>query len=149
MQARRLLWIILIVALTLRLYCALALPPSVPPGSDSGWYLGNAYTLITGKQPPGMVNEVSNLASPPLYFLLIGIPQAFLSTETSVILVRVVFSWVSPHPTNEIARLAYNLSEPVLRPVRRWLPPVSGFDLSPLVVTIVAFVLIAIVRDFA
>jgi YggT family protein len=59
-----------------------------------------------------------------------------------VILVRVAFSWVSPFPTNAISRLAFQLTEPVLGPVRRWLPPFSGIDLSPLVVTVACYFLI-------
>jgi YggT family protein len=59
-----------------------------------------------------------------------------------VTLVRVAFSWVSPYPNNSIYRLAYQVTEPVLAPVRRRLPPVSGMDLSPLVVTVACYFLI-------
>jgi YggT family protein len=59
-----------------------------------------------------------------------------------VILVRVAFSWVSPFPTNPVSRLAWQITEPVLAPVRHRLPPVSGIDLSPLVVTVVCYFLI-------
>jgi YggT family protein len=59
-----------------------------------------------------------------------------------VTLVRVAFSWVSPYPNNPVYRLAYQVTEPVLAPVRRRLPPVSGMDLSPLVVTVACYFLI-------
>jgi len=59
-----------------------------------------------------------------------------------VIFVRIVFSWLSPYPTNPISRLAFQVTEPVLAPVRRLLPPVSGLDLSPLVVTVACYFLI-------
>ena len=59
-----------------------------------------------------------------------------------VILVRVAFSWVSPFPTNPVSRLAFQITEPVLAPVRHRLPPVSGIDLSPLVVTVACYFLI-------
>jgi YggT family protein len=59
-----------------------------------------------------------------------------------VTLVRVAFSWFSPYPNNAVYRLAYQITEPVLAPVRRRLPPVSGMDLSPLVVTVVCYFLI-------
>jgi YggT family protein len=64
-----------------------------------------------------------------------------------VVLIRVAFSWVSPYPTNPVSRFAWRLTEPVLGPVRRWLPPVSGIDLSPLVVTLGAYFLIAALRN--
>ena len=59
-----------------------------------------------------------------------------------VTLVRVAFSWVSPYPNNPVYRLAYQVTEPVLAPVRRRLPPMSGMDLSPLVVTVACYFLI-------
>ena len=71
-----------------------------------------------------------------------------------VILVRVVISWVAPgsgytgysrRPVGFVATvgsLAVRITEPVLGPVRRRLPPVSGMDLSPLVVTVVCYFLI-------
>ena len=64
-----------------------------------------------------------------------------------VVLIRVAFSWVSPYPTNAVSRFAWRLTEPVLGPVRRLLPPVSGIDLSPLVVTLGAYFLIAALRS--
>lgn len=64
-----------------------------------------------------------------------------------VLIIRVLFSWVSPFPTNPVSRLAWMVTEPVLAPVRRRLPPVSGIDLSPLVVWLVAYFLIAALRN--
>jgi YggT family protein len=64
-----------------------------------------------------------------------------------VMLVRVAFSWVSPFPTNAVSRLAYRVTEPILAPVRRRLPPVSGMDISPLVVSVAAYFLIAALNN--
>jgi YggT family protein len=64
-----------------------------------------------------------------------------------LILVRVVFSWISPYPNNSAYRWVFRATEPILSPVRRRLPPVSGMDLSPLVVTLVAYFLIAAIRN--
>lgn len=65
-----------------------------------------------------------------------------------VMFIRAIFSWVSPVPTNPVSRFAYQVTEPVLAPVRRWVPPVSGIDLSYLVVILVAYFLIAFLRNF-
>jgi len=59
-----------------------------------------------------------------------------------LIFVRVIFSWMSPYPTNPVSRFAFRVTEPLLGPVRRRLPPVSGMDLSPLVVTFACYFLI-------
>lgn len=65
-----------------------------------------------------------------------------------VLLVRIIFSWVNPRTSNAVSRFAYQVTEPVLAPVRRWIPPVSGIDLSPMVVTVAAYFLIAAIRNF-
>jgi YggT family protein len=75
--------------------------------------------------------------------VLIFLLEAFLV----VILIRVVFSWVSPFPTNPVSRLAWRLTEPILGPIRRRLPPMSGIDLSPLVVWLAVIVLIGLLRN--
>jgi YggT family protein len=64
-----------------------------------------------------------------------------------VILIRVVFSWISPYPNNSVYRFVVQVTEPILGPVRRRLPPVSGMDLSPLVVTLAAYFVIAALRN--
>jgi YggT family protein len=51
------------------------------------------------------------------------------------ILLEVVLSWVNSYDNyNPITNILYNLNRPLLRPVRRALPAISGLDLSPLVV---------------
>ena len=64
-----------------------------------------------------------------------------------VILIRVVFSWISPVPTNPVSRLAWQVTEPVLAPIRRRLPLMSGIDLSPLVVWLITIILISVLRN--
>lgn len=62
-----------------------------------------------------------------------------------VLFIRVIFSWISPYPTNPVYRFTYQVTEPVLGPVRRVLPPMSGVDLSPLIVTLVVYFVIGLV----
>jgi YggT family protein len=59
---------------------------------------------------------------------------AILSLYWYVILARVLMSWFNPSSNNPIVDGIYRLTEPVLAPIRRLLPPMGGFDLSPLVV---------------
>ncbi len=53
-----------------------------------------------------------------------------------IILIQVVISWINPGAYNPITTLLYQLSEPILKPVKRILPPAGGFDFSALVVLI-------------
>ncbi len=54
---------------------------------------------------------------------------------------------VAQYPTNAVTRLAYRITEPVLAPIRRLLPSMSGIDLSPMVVMLGAYLLISILRN--
>ena len=58
-----------------------------------------------------------------------------------ILFVRVLLSWVNPNPHNPIVQILDRLTEPVLAPIRRVLPPMGGFDLSPLVVFAAIFFL--------
>ena len=56
-----------------------------------------------------------------------------------VILARSVLSWFPVNPSSpvaQIARVVFNITEPVLAPVRRAMPRMGQFDLSPLVVLV-------------
>ncbi len=48
------------------------------------------------------------------------------------IIVQVVLSWVSPGTYSPVNAVLYSLTNPVLQPFRRIIPPLSGIDLSPL-----------------
>jgi YggT family protein len=52
------------------------------------------------------------------------------------IFIRVILSWLNPDPYNPAAALLDRLTDPFLRPARRLIRPVSGLDLSPMVVMI-------------
>ena len=50
-----------------------------------------------------------------------------------VIIAGVLLSWVSPDPSNPIVQAIYEISEPLLRPFRRFVPLLGGLDFSPLI----------------
>ena len=52
------------------------------------------------------------------------------------IVIQEILSWVNPDTRHPAARVLAQLTDPVLRPVRNRLPPVSGIDLSPMVVVV-------------
>jgi len=49
-----------------------------------------------------------------------------------LIIIRIVISWVSSGGYNPAVAMVYSLTEPLLRPFRRIIPPIGGFDLSPI-----------------
>ena len=54
-----------------------------------------------------------------------------------LVFARAVISWVQADPYNPIVQFLYTTTEPILRPIRRRLPAMSGMDISPLVVVLV------------
>ena len=52
-----------------------------------------------------------------------------------IIVIRAVLSWVNPDPYNPVVRLLYQVTEPLLARVRRWIPfRGMGIDLSPIII---------------
>ena len=53
-----------------------------------------------------------------------------------IVLVGIVMSWLQLPPSNPIAQFVHAVTEPVLGPIRRALPPMGGLDFSPMVLLI-------------
>ena len=53
-----------------------------------------------------------------------------------IVFVAIVMSWLQLPPSNPIAQLVHAVTEPVLGPIRRALPPMGGLDFSPMVLLI-------------
>jgi len=58
-----------------------------------------------------------------------------------IVIIAALISWVNPDPYNPIVRFLYRATEPVFQRVRRFIPPMGGIDLSPLVVLLVIYFL--------
>jgi YggT family protein len=65
-----------------------------------------------------------------------GIVLAIVQALTFIILIRVVLSWFVMSSRNEmlhtVYRVFYQITEPLLAPLRRIVPPMGGFDLTPI-----------------
>jgi len=66
-----------------------------------------------------------------------------LSVVWWLIIIRALISWVNPDPFNPIVQFLYRTTEPILSPIRRFMP-MMGIDLSP----IIAFLLIVLIRSW-
>jgi YggT family protein len=60
------------------------------------------------------------------------------------IIIQSILSWVAPHKHNPLITLLYKITEPTLKPVRKYIPPISGLDISPLFVLLILSLLIKI-----
>lgn len=94
----------------------------------------------------GIVNTLAGVffairVAQPVYvigYLLYGL----LGIYSLLIFLRIVFSWAMVSYRNRAMRFLMNTTEPLLGPLRRTIPPLGMFDISP----IVAFVIIAILQ---
>jgi YggT family protein len=73
-----------------------------------------------------------------LLFSVVKLLGTLLWTYFFLVIAMVLLSWVGRGARHPVVPLVHQLTEPLLRPVRRVVPPIAGIDLSPL------FVLIAI-----
>jgi YggT family protein len=66
--------------------------------------------------------------------LVLGFAQLlefFLQTLFWITMISVLMSWISPDGANPAVPLLYGIADIVLKPLRRVIPPLGGFDLSP------------------
>ena len=62
------------------------------------------------------------------------------------IIARALLSWIQIDPYNPIIQLLYQITEPILAPLRRYIPPIGGMmDITPIVALIILQILQAIV----
>ena len=56
-----------------------------------------------------------------------------------ILITRAVLSWIPVPALRQLAIIAYTLTEPVLKPIRRFLPPYKfgGLDLSPMIAILI------------
>ncbi|RKX57499.1 MAG: YggT family protein [Thermodesulfobacteriota bacterium] len=69
----------------------------------------------------------------------IQLVDLFLTIYIWIIIARAIISWVNPDPYHPLVRFLYRVTEPVLAPVRRIIPPIAGIDISPVIVIFVIF----------
>ncbi len=78
--------------------------------------------------------------SPPLLGALIwSLPElcaVTLNIFLFAVLIQVILSWINPDPFNPALGVLRRLTDPLLRPAQRLLPPIGGLDLSPMLVVI-------------
>lgn len=82
-------------------------------------------------------------------YMLARIINTLFTILNYFIIARVIISWVRPNPSDErwrkLIRLVYDITEPILGPIRQLLPTGSlGVDFSPLI----ALFALSVVRRF-
>lgn len=104
-----------------------------------------AHTLITALFrlalviPVMLVRPLSGLGTLVQYLVVLAFDLYGLA-----LLIRVLFSWLRVPYTSRLMQVLWDITEPVLAPLRRVLPPLGGIDFSPLI----AFFLLRLLEQF-
>jgi len=74
------------------------------------------------------------LPLPALLVLSLALMIQFVATVVLwMIIIRAILSFVAPDPYNPVVQMLYRLSDPILKPFQRLIPPIGGLDISPVV----------------
>jgi YggT family protein len=63
-----------------------------------------------------------------------------LTVFLGAIIIQVIISWISPGNYNPVIGLVNRLAEPILKPIRTFIPPLGGIDLTPLFASLLLLV---------
>ncbi len=73
---------------------------------------------------------------------ILGVINLVINLFIFSIIILVIISWIAPFiqsQNNPLVSILRTITEPLLRPARKYIPPVGMFDLSPLVVLIALY----------
>jgi YggT family protein len=102
-----------------------------------GWFSLQLVSSIANTAA-GILTSLDKHAFVPIIgYLLYGL----LSFYSLLIFLRIIFSWVTVSYSNRLMRFLVNATEPLLAPLRRMVPLVGGFDISPIVAFLIVWLL--------
>ena len=95
-----------------------------------------------------LLYAISQSAIPASALIIVGLADLLsqcVSLLFWLVLVRAIISWINPGLNNPFIVVIYQVTEPIMAPVRKLIPPMGGLDLSPLILILgLQFLLIAI-----
>jgi YggT family protein len=79
----------------------------------------------------------------------LGILSLLVNIYFFALLAMIILSWVAAGSNHPAIRLLYQITEPVMAPFRKILPPMGGLDLSPILVFVLINVIQIVLRHMA
>lgn len=77
--------------------------------------------------------------------LLLNFIQLLATILLLLLIARVVLSWTNPTGGGGLVAFIYQVTEPILAPIRRALPPTGGVDWAPLIAMLLIGVVLQVV----
>jgi len=103
-----------------------------------GWFSLQLVASIANTIAGVLMSLSRHAIVPIIGYVLYGL----LSFYSLLIFLRIIFSWVMVSYSNRLMRFLVNATEPMLGPLRRMVPLVGTFDISP----VVAFIILWLVQ---
>ena len=101
----------------------------------------SAVLMLSGFMPPSILTVA--------IWSLIGVAALLVNTYLVALIVMIVVSWVAPGSRHPAISLLYQITQPVMTPVRALLPNMGGLDFSPLLLFIVINIIQIALRHMA
>ncbi|MGB0496337.1 MAG: YggT family protein [Kangiellaceae bacterium] len=79
---------------------------------------------------------------------LVELLKSILHLFIFLIFIRIIMSWISPGGYNPVMAVIRQLSEPIIARFRKMLPPMSGFDFSPMIALIMIYFIINLINYY-
>ena len=98
-----------------------------------GWFVLQLVASIANMIAGVLLSSQKGAIVPAVGYVIYG-ALAFYSL---LIFMRIIFSWVMISYGNRVMRFLVNTTEPLLGPLRRIVPPLGRFDISPIVAFII------------
>jgi YggT family protein len=77
--------------------------------------------------------------------IIVNFLELLISALMLLVLARVVVSWVAPTGGGGLVAFIYQVTEPILAPIRRVVRPSGGLDWAPLIAMLVLGLLLRLV----
>ena len=84
-----------------------------------------------------------------LGWAVIGCVALVVNLYFFAIIINIILSWIAPGSYHPAAQLLYQLTEPVMQPFRRVIPPMGGIDLSPILVFLAISIIQVLLKSLA
>ena len=84
-----------------------------------------------------------------LIWALVAIAALLVQFYFFALLGMIIVSWVAPGSQHPLVTLLHQVTEPIMAPVRRVIPPMGGLDFSPIAVFILISILQIVLRNVA
>jgi len=102
-----------------------------------GWFALQLVSTLTNTLAGIVISLRNHAGVATIGYVLYGLVSLYIL----LIFIRIVFSWVMVSYSNRLMRWLVKTTEPMLGPLRRIVPLVGAFDISPIVAFIILWLL--------